>query len=473
MNAFIYTLGCRLNQCESEAIAEAFEKNGHNVLKTNVLKTNVLKTLNTNSSLNTNASLNTSSCLDTSFSPDTNTSKDDGSTVDLVIVNTCTVTSKAEQKARRMIRLYATKCPVLVTGCYAQMNAKGIEALGTNVVVLPLVRKPELLKLPQFFDDRPGMDTLEVLHEFAKEPHNLNRGAEFNYAPIGFTYHCRSYLKVQDGCDNNCGYCRVHVARGRATSLDSDIAVQRALEIEKKGYHEIVLTGVNLTMYDHNGRGLGGLLEKLLAQLGTNIRIRLSSLEPDNVDNLLLEQLEDFRVQPHFHIPIQSAAPKVMARINRNYSLEHLEYVVKRLREIKKDPFLACDIITGLPAEGDEEFEETKAFLIVNRFAMMHVFPFSPRPNTPLEHARDKAPESVRDERARVLRELALKLNEEYLNRQIGRKVDVILEENKKGTWYGLTGNYMRVKVNDAPLNSMCGDLVIGIVTSYNTVSCI
>ena len=432
MNAFIYTLGCRLNQCESEAIAEAFEKSGHNVLKS-----------------------------------------DKASEVDLVIVNTCTVTSKAEQKARRMIRLYAAKCPVLVTGCYAQMNAKEIESLAPNVVVLPLVRKPELLKIPQFFDDRPGMDVLEVLHEFAKEPHVVTRGSEFNYAPIGFTYHCRSYLKVQDGCDNNCGYCRVHIARGRATSLDSNIAVKRALEIESRGYHEIVLTGVNLTMYDHNGKGLGGLLEKLLAQLGPNIRIRLSSLEPDNVDDFLLKQLADSRVQPHFHIPIQSAAPKVMSRINRNYSLEHLEYVVKTLREIKNDPFLACDIITGLPAEGDEEFEQTKKFLIDNSFAMMHVFPFSPRPNTPLEHAKDRAPESVRDQRALILRELALQMNAQYLNRQVGRQVDVILEEHKKGVWYGLTGNYMRVQLSNVPSNTMCGDLVSGVVTYCNTVSCL
>lgn len=441
MNIYIYTLGCRLNQCESEAVAESFEKSGHEVLKQFEVG---------------------------------------DEKPDLVIVNTCTVTSKAEQKARRMIRLFAAKCPVLVTGCYAQMAANEIEGLASNVVVLPLARKPELLSLPQFLGDRFCENSqpilLEALREFAslKVPLGENRSKEnrFDYAPSGFTYHCRSYLKVQDGCDNNCGYCRVHIARGPSSFLDADTAVKRALEIESHGYHEIVLTGVNLTMYDHNGRGLGGLMEKLLKNLGPDMRFRLSSMEPDNVDDLLLEQLADPRVQPHFHIPVQSAAPKVMARINRNYSLEHLEYVVRRLREIKDDPFLACDIITGLPAEGDGEFEQTRRFLVDNGFAMMHVFPFSPRPNTPLEKARDKAPENVRDERAAILRTLALEMNQRYLERQIGKPAEVILEENRNGTWYGLTGNYMRVKADAVEPDSKCGDLVHCIITSTNTVSC-
>ncbi len=422
MKVFVYTLGCRLNQCESEAIAEAFEKHGHEVLK-------------------------------------------ESRGADLIIVNTCTVTSKAEQKARRMIRLFCAQCPTLVTGCYAQMNGDEIAALSSNAVVLPLSRKPELLRLPEFFNDRIGLEVLEVLTDFVQETPQAGC-TNFDFAPIGFTYHCRSYLKVQDGCDNNCGFCRVHVARGRSSSLEAEVAVQRALEIEKRGYHEIVLTGVNLSMYDHKGAGLGGLLEKLLQALGPDIRIRFSSLEPDHIDDRLLEQLGDSRVQPHFHIPIQSAADKVIKRINRHYDSNHLDYVVNKLREIKDDPFLACDIITGLPAEGDEEFNFTKEFLERHGFAMLHVFPFSPRPNTPLEKARDRAPESVRDERAKILRDLALELNGKYLARQVGKPAEVILEEKKKGAWFGLTGNYMKVKVNDVKDGARCGDLVPVVITS-------
>ena len=416
MKVFIYTLGCRVNQCESEAIAESFSKAGNSVLKVH-------------------------------------------EEADLIIVNTCTVTSKAEQKARREIRLFAKTAPVLVTGCYAQVNPKEIESLADNVVVLPLLRKPELLGLASFLNEHNDLDVLAGIREFAKERRN-GYGGLFDFAPSQFSYHSRSYLKIQDGCDNNCGFCRVHIARGPSDSLDSEVVVRRALEIEKQGYHEIVLTGVNLTMYDHRNRGLGGLLEKLLSELGSDMRFRLSSLEPDHIDDLLLEQLRDPRMQPYFHIPIQSAADKVIKRINRTYDSSHLEYVISKLREIKDDPFLACDIITGLPGEGDEEFEITRSFLERHGFALMHVFPFSPRPDTALYKAKDRVPENIRDERALVLRNLSASLNKAYTERQVGKQAEIILEGRRTGRWYGLTGNYLKLDVAGVPEKTGVGDLL-------------
>ncbi|MBQ7645598.1 MAG: tRNA (N(6)-L-threonylcarbamoyladenosine(37)-C(2))-methylthiotransferase MtaB [Spirochaetales bacterium] len=415
MKVFIFTLGCRVNQCESEAVAESFAKRNHEILK----------------------------------------SYNDA---DLTIVNTCTVTSKAEQKARREIRLFAKQSPVLVTGCYAQVNPKEIEELSDNVVVLPLMRKPELLGLSAFLDEHGDMDILTAIREFAKERRE-GYGGLFDFAPSQFSYHSRSYLKIQDGCDNNCGFCRVHIARGPSRSLDADEVVRRALEIEKKGYHEIVLTGVNLTMYDHTGRGLGGLLQKLLGAVGPNMRFRLSSLEPDHIDDLLLEQLKDSRMQPYFHIPIQSAADRVIKRINRTYDSSHLEYVISTLRQIKDDPFLACDIITGLPAEGDEEFEITRSFLERHGFALMHVFPFSPRPDTALYRAKDRVPENIRDERAQILRDLSAKLNRTYTERQVGKEAEIILEGRRLGHWHGLTGNYLKLDVSNVPDGAAVGDL--------------
>ena len=415
MKVFIFTLGCRVNQCESEAVAESFAKRNHEILK----------------------------------------SYNDA---DLTIVNTCTVTSKAEQKARREIRLFAKQSPVLVTGCYAQVNPKEIEELSDNVVVLPLMRKPELLGLSAFLDEHGDMDILTAIREFAKERRE-GYGGLFDFAPSQFSYHSRSYLKIQDGCDNNCGFCRVHIARGPSRSLDADEVVRRALEIEKKGYHEIVLTGVNLTMYDHTGRGLGGLLQKLLGAVGPDMRFRLSSLEPDHIDDLLLEQLKDSRMQPYFHIPIQSAADRVIKRINRTYDSSHLEYVISTLRQIKDDLFLACDIITGLPAEGDEEFEITRSFLERHGFALMHVFPFSPRPDTALYRAKDRVPENIRDERAQILRDLSAKLNRTYTERQVGKEAEIILEGRRLGHWHGLTGNYLKLDVSNVPDGAAVGDL--------------
>lgn len=423
MNLFVYTLGCRVNQCESEAIAQSFEKSGWRILK---------------------------SVTD----------------ADLVIINTCTVTGKAEQKGRRMIRLFAKVCPVVVTGCYAD---ECLTDISDNIVIIPISRKPDLLKLPSYIE---GNDILSSLKAFASEK-NRPLYSEFDYAATGFSYHCRSYLKIQDGCDNNCGFCRTHIARGKSSFLKPEIAVQRALEIEKAGYHEIILTGVNLTMYDHDGEGLGGLLEKMLEVLGPDIRIRLSSMEPDHIDDRLINCLKDYRMQPYFHIPVQSASDKVIKRANRHYSNEHLEYVVKRIRQIKDDPLLACDLITGLPSEEEEDFEITKRFLKENGFSLFHVFPFSPRPDTELFKAKDRVCESVRDKRAEELRKISNQSYRTYVERQIGKENEVILEDYKDGLWYGLTGNYIRVRVQGVPEDSHCGDLKKVIMKSFDTAECI
>lgn len=414
MKVYVYTLGCRVNQCESEAIAQAFVRNGHNVVQSH-------------------------------------------ESADLIIVNTCTVTSKAEQKARRVIRIFASCAVTLVTGCYAQVNPSEIQSLSENVVVLPLIRKAELLRLPEYLvsSDEP---LLTQVKKFAFD--KKYEASVFDYAATGFSYHCRSYLKIQDGCDNNCGFCLTHIARGKSSFLDSETVIRRALEIEANGYHEIVLTGVNLDMYNHDGAGLGGLLEKMLPKLGSQMRIRLSSLEPDHVDDRLVEVLSDFRMQPYFHIPVQSAADKVIARVNRHYNSAHLEHVISKIRTVKDDPFLSCDVITGLPGEGEQEFAITYDFLKEHGFSLMHVFPFSPRPYTALYKAKDKVPESIRDERAKILRELSDSQNREYVMRQIGKNNEVILEERKGGIWYGLTGNYMRVSVDKVPENSDFGDLL-------------
>lgn len=416
MNVYVYTLGCRVNQCESEAVAQAFTENGSTVVK----------------------------------------SYDQA---DLIIVNTCTVTAKAEQKARRMIRLFSNSAVTIVSGCYALDGSDELEKLGSRVIVLPLSRKAELLRLPKALEHSSSDTLLSDVRSFCSEKKSFQTSV-FDFSAADFAYHSRSFLKIQDGCDNSCGYCRVHVARGPSRSLDADEVVRRALEIEKHGYHEIVLTGVNLTMYDHGGKGLGGLLEKLLPALGQDIRIRLSSMEPDHVDDRLLDQMADFRMQSHFHIPVQSASDKVLERVGRTYGSSHLEYIVKRLREVKEDPFLGCDVITGLPAEGDEEFEITRSFLERNDFSAIHVFPFSPRPDTALFDARDRVPESVRDQRAAILRSLSETSRVAYANRQIGRTLEAIIEEKSRGKWYATTGNYLRVEVLGLDDSFRCGDLI-------------
>ena len=396
MNVSIYTLGCRLNQAESEAIAERFKNEGFSVTGP--------------------------------------------SDADLVIVNSCTVTSKAEQKARRMIRLFSKSAEVIVTGCYAQMERDEVSSLSGNVTVFSLREKASLLALPAHL--RASLDAGLPIHE-AVRSFSFRSDDPFAFDASSFQYHSRAYLKVQDGCDNHCGYCRTTIARGPSVSLDADTVVERALRIEAEGFHEIMLTGVNLTMYDHEGDGLGGLVEKLLLRLGDGMRIRLSSMEPDHVDDRLLDTLSDHRMQPHFHIPIQSASPRVLERVGRVYPMEHVERIIGRMRTVKDDPFIACDVIAGLPGEGEKEWEESYAFLSRIRFAAMHVFPYSPRPGTPLHGAHDRVEERVRGQRAERLRQLSEKMGKEYLSRQLGRTVEVLAEDGLEGT----TGKYLKARI--------------------------
>ena len=420
MNVYIYTLGCRLNQAESEAVAERFQ----------------------------NAGFTLSSW----------------SSADIVIVNSCTVTAKAEQKARRMIRRFAERSEVIVTGCYAELEKDEVLSLSDKVTVFSLKEKASLLSLPEHIRTAlsAGMSAHEAIVSFTERSDDL-----FAFDASSFQYHSRAYLKVQDGCDNSCGYCRTTIARGPAVSLPAEEAVRRALEIEAKGFHEIMLTGVNLTMYDHDGEGLGGLVEKLLDALGDGMRLRLSSMEPDHVDERLLDTLSDHRMQPHFHIPIQSASAKVLERASRRYSIEHVEHIIERMREAKDDPFIACDVIAGLPGEGDREFMETYDFLDRNGFAAMHVFPYSPRPGTPLYGARDRAEERVRDERAEKLRALSARHSQEYIKRQMGKRLEILVENGSEGT----TGNYLKGSVllpdGKVPVRGMIYE---GVMTSTDPI---
>ncbi len=420
MNVRIYTLGCKLNQCESEAIADAFAHQGFEL-----------------------------------------TQRDEES--DIYIINTCTVTTKAEQKARRMIRLYNRMNPraaIVITGCYAQMEKELLEMLSDRVVVISLDDKPKLLTLPEHLSKRliADFDLVEAIRDSftAVETDSTS----FDYDAASFSYHSRAFLKIQDGCDNSCAYCRVTIARGDSRSLSHQEVLERMLALVSSGYREIVLTGVNISAYRDGQMGLDHLLEFLLANLDESVRIRLSSLEPDFFSPLFYEVLKDPRIQPHFHLPIQSLSDRVLERVDRHYTRDVVADVVKNLNRVKESPFIAADIITGLPSEGDEEFEATCEGLKELALTQLHVFPFSPRPGTPLETASDKVPEYKRDERAQKLRSLSAVHLRRYMRDQVGRRVEVLLEKRKGGTLTGICGNYLKVEIQNAPLDLDEGALI-------------
>ena len=422
MKAAFYTLGCKLNQSESEALVSSFDNRGFLISKVS-------------------------------------------DHADVYIVNSCTVTTKAEQKARRMIRKFAREnngSVVLVTGCYAQVEPEEIENLEKNVFVVSMDRKHTLLNLPDAIreGESHGLSLLEIISEFLDDSRGREIVSEdrFKFDASSFTDHARAYLKIQDGCDNNCAYCRVTIARGDSVSLSLGEVLARALKLEAAGYREVILTGVNITDYrdpENPDNRLAALVRALSSALQT-VRIRLSSLEPDMIDDDLVQAVSHSAVVPHFHIPIQSGSDSVLEKINRHYTSEKVVEAVGLLRSVKKDPFIAGDLIVGLPGETEEDFNNSYNLIEKLGLSQLHLFPYSPRPGTALYTANNRVPERITGERASHIRQLTSDLYKQYLERWNGREVEVILEkyiESGSGkaclasTWSGLSENYLHVSL--------------------------
>lgn len=428
MTVRLYTLGCKLNQCESEAIADAFVHQGFDLA-----------------------------------------ASDEQS--DIYIINTCTVTSKAEQKARRMARLYHRVNPqgaVIITGCYAQMEKELLQAISDRVIVVSLDDKPGLLTLPERLSKRliADFDLVDAIRDSLQS--EQNRASSFDYDAASFSFHSRAFLKIQDGCDNSCAYCRVTIARGDSRSLAAGEVLERSRALASSGYREIVLTGVNISAYRDGDKRLEHLLQLLLENLDESVRIRLSSLEPDMFSPLLYEVMKDKRIQPHFHLPLQSLSDKVLERVNRHYTYSDVREVVANLKRVKPSAFIAADVITGLPGEEEEDFEKTFSGLKEIGITQLHVFPFSPRPGTALMDARDKVPQYKRDERAKRLRDLSRVQYRRYINDQEGSIVEVLVEKKDQGQVSGITGNYLKVSVVGAPDILSPGALIEAVLSVDN-----
>jgi threonylcarbamoyladenosine tRNA methylthiotransferase MtaB len=449
-------MGCKLNQLESEAVADAFRGEGFPVVPWE----------------------------------GPGAQKSGGSPPDpaawgrvprLLVVNTCTVTSMAEQKARRLIRgALREGVWVLVTGCYAQLNRAELEALGESsgrLFVIPGDKKSALLDLPRFLRSCPN-DSRDFPRE--KDPFALIqdwlRGAEdslhgpFRFAPEEFSSHSRAFLKIQDGCDRHCTYCRVRIARGESLSLPPQEVLRRLRALEARGRAEAVLTGVNICRYrsGKNPPGLGGLVTYLLE--GTErIRLRLSSLEPEDIDGELLNSLKSERLRPHFHLSIQSGSRRVLERMGRGYSPEQAAWAVSRLRELRGDPFLACDIITGFPGEEEQDFLATLEFCEQMDFAWIHSFPYSPRPGTAAWTFAGQVPQREAVARTARLLDLARRGRRAYARRWVGKELELVLESKGPGRassspppveprggnlpeipWGGTSENYLKLLVPPA-----------------------
>ena len=406
----IETLGCRLNQIESESVAAFFSDDGFTVAMKSI----------------------------------TSKDKEDSDCV-LCVVNTCTVTAKAEQKARRIIRLLLKKYPssiVVVTGCYAQVNKEEISAIDERVVVLPGRVKSRLADVPSIVSSVliESENNVELIQKKIKEhleskvlfkPVTDTSENPFKLATDTFLHHSRSSIKIQDGCNCRCSYCEICIARGKSVSLEVSEVLKQVEKLIAAGQKEIVITTVNIAQYKSEYEGkivdIAGLLEILLNKT-KGVSFRFSSLYPQIVDERLCELIKDERVRPHFHLSVQSGSEEVLLKMNRPYKAQAVIDACNRLKAAKKNPYLACDIIAGFPGERDEDFKATMNLIKECGFTWVHAFPFSPRPNTTAFTMKPKVPEFVTGKRVEELLEYSFESKINYINSLKGTVHKAIVE---------------------------------------------
>ncbi|MGD0021448.1 MAG: tRNA (N(6)-L-threonylcarbamoyladenosine(37)-C(2))-methylthiotransferase MtaB [Smithellaceae bacterium] len=412
------TLGCKVNQYESAALAEDLHQKGFSLV---------------------------------SFR----------SPADVYIINTCTVTAFSDFQARQLIRRAKRANPqakIIVTGCYAQVAAANIAALpGVNLVVGNGQKHtiPTLLQKSVINSNNTLSDDIFQQKHFCAMP--LTR----------FSGRTRAFLKIQDGCNSFCSYCIVPFARGKSRSLPPESVLAAVTKFVQNGYREIVLTGIHLGTYGYDLNPPTNLTDVLrqIMNCYKNVRYRLSSIEPREITDELLHLLnkEDI-LCPHLHIPLQSGDDKILQLMRRNYDSYFYRILIEKISAAVSDVAIGVDVMVGFPGEGDAEFNNTFQLLQDLPVAYLHVFPYSERPGTAAQKLNSQVPENIKKKRASILRNLSSKKREEFTLRFLGKKLDVLVEnakDKKTGLRKGFSNNYLPVLLDNN--DSWVGGMVVSI----------
>lgn len=424
MKVQFYTLGCKVNQYESEAMGELFEKRGYTVVG-------------------------------------------EDEPADIVIINSCTVTSESNRKTRQTVRKARRKnsqAVIVLTGCMAQAfpdeAAKIVEA---DIVVgnKNEDKIPDLCE--RFIAERKAMHIFEK-HETGEKI--------TDFTVTGFSEHTRSYIKIEDGCNRFCSYCIIPYARGRVRSKSVGAIAAEAEGLSRSGYKEIVLVGINLSAYGQDtGAGLCDAVLAAAAPEGIE-RVRLGSLECDQIsDDALLKLSECKEFCPQFHLSLQSGCDRTLREMNRKYDTAFYRDLVERIRRIFPDASITTDIMVGFPGESDEDFKESCDFVRETGFARSHVFIYSEREGTPAARRHDAVDKSVRAERAHIMGDICRQCERDFLKAQCGKTEKVLFETESDGYWEGYTGNYTRIKVKSA--GDLEGKILPVVLTAANEDYCI
>ncbi len=374
---------------------------------------------------------------------------------DLYILNTCSVTEFADRKCRKAVKRYKRTNPqakVIVTGCYAQLQADELAAIPGVDLVLGASEKFELL------DYLEGLFLGQELNKVARKP--IKTDHEF-VAACSTDDRTRAFLKVQDGCDYKCSFCTIPKARGQSRSAQKDAVLRQIEELAKEGVQEVVLTGVNIGDY---GTGLDSEVKfiDLLSAIDVQAaipRIRISSIEPNLcTDEIISFVAQSKTIMPHFHMPLQSGSNRLLKLMRRRYKRELYADRVAKMKSLIPQVCIGVDVIVGFPGEADQDFEETYQFINEMDISYLHVFTFSARPDTPAIEMENQIPLDVRRQRNERLRMLSEKKKHYFYKAQIGKSLDVLFEskiEHIDGLDFigGYTDNYVRIlKAFDASL---------------------
>ena len=407
MRIAIYTLGCKVNQYETQAIEQELKRRGHQLVEFE-------------------------------------------ETADAYIVNTCSVTAVSDKKSRQMLRRARGRNPNAVLaacGCYAQTHPEEVSALGIDVLAGT--------------NDRKGFLDLVEAAAAGKRPivrlDDALRRRAFEVLPAGgLAERTRAMLKIEDGCVNFCSYCIIPFARGPVRSLPLQEAICQVIKLVKNGYRELVLTGIEISSYGADlpeGPGLIDLLEQLCTH-APSLRFRLGSLEPRTITEDFCKRASRLgNLCPHFHLSLQSGCDATLRRMNRRYDTARYRRACELLRTHFDDPAITTDLITGFPEETEEEFAQTLAFIEECAFADMHIFPYSVRPGTRAAEM-PQVEKRIREERAEQAALLARRMKAAYLARCVGRTLEVLFEGAGTAGSTGHAANYAEVMVETAGLQN-------------------
>ena len=424
MKVAIYTLGCKVNQYETQAMEQSLRARGHEVV-------------------------------------------DFADAADAYVVNTCSVTAVSDQKSRQVLHRARREHPgavVAVCGCYPQTHVDDVRKLDVDLIAGTGDRTGFIGLLEQAVAEKRHLEAIDKSFE----------RRVFEVLPAGgMTERTRAMLKVEDGCVNFCTYCIIPYARGPVRSLPLEKAVEQAAGLAADGYREIVLTGIEISSWGKDlktGQTLIDLVEAICAA-APGVRVRLGSLEPRTITEDFCRRaaaLPD--LCPQFHLSMQSGCDATLKRMNRKYDTARFAQSVALLNQYFEHPAITTDMITGFPEETEEEFMETLAFIRRCGFAQMHIFPYSIRPGTPAADM-EQVPKAVKEDRARRAAAVAAQMHRAYLEGCVGRTYPVLFEQPRDGRFFGHAPNYMEVLaegenlhnvVKNVRVTSTDGDVLFG-----------